>query len=105
LGRTAYSTYGNAAETADWAALHHIHALIVVTAGYHMPRALVELRDRMPGVVFYPVTVQPPGMRSISDVGTWRLLVEEYSKFLAAELGMTDLAGRAGLGATAEHGG
>ena len=105
LGRLANSTYGNAAETADWVALHHIHTLIVVTAGYHMPRALVELRQRLPDVVLYPVTVQPPGTRSLEDKLAWRLLAEEYTKFLAAELGLTDLAGRAGLSFSAEHGG
>ena len=105
LGRLASSTFGNAMETADWVALHHIHTLIVVTAGYHMPRALVELRQRLPGVVLYPVTVQPPGTRSLDDALAWRLLAEEYTKFLAAELGLTDLAGRAGLSFSAEHGG
>jgi len=105
LGRLAGSTYGNATETADWVALHHIHTLIVVTAGYHMPRALVELRQRLPDVVLYPVTVQPPGTRSLVDRLAWRLLAEEYTKFLAAELGLTDLAGRAGLSFSAEHGG
>jgi uncharacterized SAM-binding protein YcdF (DUF218 family) len=105
LGRLANSTFGNATETADWVALHHIHTLIVVTAGYHMPRALVELRQRLPDVVLYPVTVQPPGTRSLEEKLAWRLLAEEYTKFLAAELGLTDLAGRAGLSFSAEHGG
>jgi uncharacterized SAM-binding protein YcdF (DUF218 family) len=105
LGRVAVSTRGNAAETADWVALHHIAALIVVTAGYHMPRALAELRRRLPGVRLSPFTVQPPGVRAIGDVATWRLLAGEYTKFLAAELGLAELAARLGLLALVERGG
>jgi uncharacterized SAM-binding protein YcdF (DUF218 family) len=104
LGRMAVTTHGNALETADWAATHHIASLIVVTAGYHMPRALVELRQTMPDVVLYPVGVQPRGMHA-SELTTWRLLAGEYTKFLAAKCGLTDLAERLGFGSPAEHGG
>ena len=41
-----------------------MHSLIVVTAGYHMPRALAELRRALPDVTLYPVPVQPPAMRA-----------------------------------------
>ena len=46
LGRSALSTRGNATETAAWARGNHIRSLIVVTAAYHMPRALAELSTR-----------------------------------------------------------
>jgi uncharacterized SAM-binding protein YcdF (DUF218 family) len=114
LGRMAGDTRGNAAETADWVAEHHVASLIVVTAGYHMPRALAELRQKLPRVRLIPVTVQPPGMRDVTDPTSWRLLASEYTKFLVAEMGLAELAGRAGLGAragfvgldfSAEHGG
>ncbi len=114
LGRMAGDTHGNASETSDWVAAHHIASLIVVTAGYHMPRALAELRQRLPGITLIPVRVQPPGMRDMTAPTSWRLLAGEYTKFLAAELGLVELAGRAGFGARpgfvgldplAEHGG
>src|SRR6202012_1249899 len=44
LGRYAASTRGNGVETAAWAEQNRISSLIVVTAAYHMPRALAELR-------------------------------------------------------------
>ncbi len=62
LGRNATSTLGNAEETATWVRTHDIHSLIVVTAGYHMPRALLEMGREMPGVTLYPAPVQPPGI-------------------------------------------
>ena len=114
LGRAASDTRGNAAETSDWVAEHRIASLIVVTAGYHMPRALAELRQRLPNVRLIPVTVQPPGMRDVMDPTSWRLLAGEYTKFLVAELGLAELARRAGVAArigfvgldpSAEHGG
>ncbi len=39
LGRHATTTAATRAETAAWAQANGIHSLIVVTAGYHMPRA------------------------------------------------------------------
>jgi uncharacterized SAM-binding protein YcdF (DUF218 family) len=94
LGHAAGSTHGNASETADWVAANAIHSLIVVTAGYHMPRALAELRHSLPEVTLYPVTVQPPGTRALAELSAWRLLASEYTKFLVAELGLTEWAGR-----------
>ncbi len=88
LGRDATSTLGNAEETAAWARTHNIHSLIVVTAGYHMPRALLEMERTMPGVTLYPAPVQPPGMHRVS---TLRLLASEYLKLLAAAVGMSRL--------------
>jgi uncharacterized SAM-binding protein YcdF (DUF218 family) len=93
LGRNAGSTRGNAEETAEWAAANHIRSLIVVTAGYHMPRALAELHRSLPDVTFYPVAVQPPGTRALGEASAWRLLAGEYTKFLVASLGLTDWAG------------
>ncbi len=86
LGRVATTTVGNAEEAADWAQAHSLHSLIVVTAGYHMPRALLELGRTMPQVVFYPVTVQPA---ELTTRATARLLASEYAKLLGAWLGVS----------------
>jgi len=91
LGRTATSTVGNAAETASWAREHGIKRLIVVTAGYHMPRALLEIGRALPGVALYPAPVQPPAMRANMDLATVRLLASEYDKLLAVRAGLTRL--------------
>ncbi len=88
LGRSATSTLGNAGETAAWAQQHDIHSLIVVTAGYHMPRALLELGRALPGVALHPVPVQPPGMR---EPGMLRLLFAEYLRLLGAACGLSHL--------------
>jgi uncharacterized SAM-binding protein YcdF (DUF218 family) len=90
LGRTAATTRGNAIETAEWARADGLRSLIVVTAGYHMPRALAELSRAMPDVALYPVAVLPPAMRQPGLLAL-RLLAAEYTKWLAAESGITSL--------------
>jgi len=65
---------------------HGIRTLIVVTAGYHMPRALLEIGRTLPGVTLYPVPVIPPALRHAPDSGTLALLANEYDKLLAAWL-------------------
>jgi uncharacterized SAM-binding protein YcdF (DUF218 family) len=91
LGRQATSTRGNALETAAWARAHDIHTLIVVTAYYHMPRALTELRRALPGVTLYPEPVLRPQSGWIGPVVTLRLTTEEYTKYLLALIGVTTL--------------
>jgi uncharacterized SAM-binding protein YcdF (DUF218 family) len=91
LGRSATDTLGNADEAAAWARANNVHSLIVVTAGYHMKRALTELARTLPDVVLYPAPVVPPALRGGTQLSTLRLLADEYTKWLAAELGLTRL--------------
>ena len=97
LGRAAMSTHGNALETAAWVRDNRIRTLIVVTAFYHMPRALIELRGALPGVALIP---HPVGAIRATEPGRWpimRLLVEEYAKYLVVSTGLSGwFPGRAG---------
>ena len=93
LGRDAASTRGNAAETAAWAQANRLHSLLVVTATYHMPRALLELSRAAPDLDLFPVPVRPPGLRGTPDWPMLRLLIGEYSKWLAACAGLSGVAG------------
>lgn len=85
-GRAAVNTVGNADETRAWIDRHGLRHVIVVTDGYHMPRALLELRAANPGVLFtpYAVVVAP-----FTQESWWRqdaafgLVVREYGKYLA----------------------
>jgi len=95
LGRAAATTHGNAAEIAAWAGAHHLRSIRVVTAGYHMPRALLELRRVLPaGTVLVPHPVQPASLRGSEAAGrsrTWTLLLGEYLKYLGAWLRLSQL--------------
>ena len=48
LGFDAANTVVNARETQEWARAMRFDSLIIVTADYHMPRAMLELRGAMP---------------------------------------------------------
>jgi uncharacterized SAM-binding protein YcdF (DUF218 family) len=87
IGHLAVSTRGNAAETRAWADSHAIRSLIVVTAFYHMPRAIAELRPLLPDVVLHPLPVQT----RLGRLADWRVLADEYVKYLAVSLGLAHL--------------
>jgi uncharacterized SAM-binding protein YcdF (DUF218 family) len=88
LGRSATTTRGNAQETAAWARANEIHSLLVVTAAYHMPRALAELSRALPDVALYPLPVLPAERTGYPAVPL-RLIAEEYVKYLATQVGLT----------------
>ena len=88
LGRAATTTRGNADEAGEWARRHNFHSLIIVTAGYHMPRAMLEMRRAMPDMVLYPMPVQPQAMLRTSKA---RLLLSEYVKFIATWFGLSQV--------------
>ena len=89
VGRYAASTRGNGVETAAWAEQNQIGSLIVVTAAYHMPRALAELRRDLPEVKLYPLPVGSGGERGSTERGvSWRLEAAEYTKFLLTVSGI-----------------
>ena len=87
----ATDTLGNATEAADWARAHALRSLIVVTASYHMKRAVMEIRRTLPDATLFPAPVLPPALRGAAGLSTMRLLADEYTKFLAAELGLSRL--------------
>jgi uncharacterized SAM-binding protein YcdF (DUF218 family) len=88
LGHSAATTAGNAREAASWAHGLDLTSLIVVTSFYHMPRALRDFRRVLPGVRLEPVSVPPPGPLPEWRRGLWRVVLGEYTRWLAAEAGL-----------------
>jgi uncharacterized SAM-binding protein YcdF (DUF218 family) len=85
MGYLAENTFGNAVETAAWARKHQINSLIVVTADYHMPRALEELRQALPGARLIPHPVRSARLEPSGwwrDLDALRVVSLEYAKFL-----------------------
>ena len=85
LGFTAANTLGNARETAEWARAMRFRSLIIVTADYHMPRAMLELKSALPGVRLQPYAAATP----VVEARRWwrtrsgaRLMIREYSKYI-----------------------
>lgn len=102
LGWEARDTPGNATEIARWARSHGYRSLIVVTASYHMPRALLELDAQLGDVALIPYPVTPDAIArpdAWRDPETVKLFAGEYMKYVAAQarLGGDRLLRLAGL--------
>ena len=86
LGFQAENTVGNAREIAAWTEAKGYKSLIVVTADYHMPRAMLEIHAAIPHVKLYPYPVKTEEV----DARRWwrtrlgaRRMIVEYCKYLA----------------------
>ena len=89
IGYEALDTKGNADEAARWVRERGFRSVIVVTAAYHMPRTLTELRRVLPEADLIPYPVE-----SGVNLAAWprnkavlKLLAVEYGKYLLAQLG------------------
>jgi uncharacterized SAM-binding protein YcdF (DUF218 family) len=87
LDRSAVNTRSNAAQTRRWARDRGFKSLIVVTSNYHMPRAIVELSHALPDIKLIPYAVVGDKWRDEpwwTSGGTFRLVLSEYVKYVAA---------------------
>lgn len=85
LGHDATDTRGNAEETARWIEKEQVKSLRLVTANYHMPRAISEFKKWMPNVNLIPDPVFPEKFKRDSwwqYPGTTRLILLEYHKYV-----------------------
>ena len=87
LGDTAGDTFGNSVESVAWMRANRFTTMRLVTADYHMPRALIEFRMEAPDLTSVPSPVQP-----LKATGHWwtdraatDLLLAEYGKYLVAK--------------------
>lgn len=76
LGYKAYDTRSNAIEAAEWLTDHKAKSVRLVTADWHMRRALLELSREMPA----DIKVKPDAVPSQPSLGA---LFLEYHKLLA----------------------
>ncbi len=83
LGYEALTTSSNAAEAIVWAEAHGFAGLVIVTSYYHMPRAILEFRNRGPELALYPNRVEPDDYSADNwwYPNTLRILALEYTKY------------------------
>ena len=85
----AIDTIGNATETATWMTNQGYDSLRLVTAGYHMPRSLLEFRRALPSATIIPHPVFPAHVKQKewwAWPGTASLFASEYNKLILAWL-------------------
>ena len=101
LGFAALDTRGNAGETARWltgtvSSEGDAPRVIVVTANYHMQRALLELSRAMPGVILDPYPVKGVDLgeeRWWTDAAKLRVILGEFVKLQLARVGDVPVIG------------
>src|SRR5262249_43657518 len=89
LDHSAVNTRSNALETQRWVRQRGFKSLVVVTSNYHMPRAIVEMSHAMPDIALVPFAVVGEKWRDEpwwSSGATFRLVLSEYVKYIAATL-------------------
>lgn len=87
IDRAALNTIGNAQESAKWASANTYGSIIVVTNNYHMPRSLLEMRRILPAAELQPYPVVNTPLTDgawLSDADALRVLLTEYTKYVAA---------------------
>lgn len=85
LGREASNTKENAVETAEWIKKEGFKSLLLVTAAYHMPRSIFEIKKALPDVTVIPYPVYPESIQNDHKIA-FKWLFIEYNKFIAAVL-------------------
>ena len=89
LDSISINTYSNAFETLKWVKKNNISEFILITSNYHMPRAFLEFKYRMPNlkIFTYPITPKKHNINNwLSSFQTFSLVFSEYCKFLVANL-------------------
>jgi uncharacterized SAM-binding protein YcdF (DUF218 family) len=88
LGDMAGDTFGNSVESVAWMRSNHFKTMRLVTADYHMPRALIEFRMEAPDLQIVPNPIRPSRTQNIPwwrDRAMFGLLLGEYGKYLFAK--------------------
>ena len=89
LDKISTNTFSNASETLKWTKKNNIKEFILITSNYHMPRAFLEFKNRMPNlkIFTYPITPKKHKINEwLNSSQTFSLIFSEYFKFLVANL-------------------
>ena len=87
VGDTAGDTFGNSVESVAWMRANNFKSMRLVTADYHMPRALIEFKMEAPDLTIVSNPIRPSRAQ---NTPWWRgpmfgLLLGEYGKYLIAK--------------------
>jgi len=89
LGHQAHDTWGNVLETKKWIEHYGFRSMYLVTAHYHLPRAVLLLKQELPNVNVIPYPVVTQEFKATywwSRPKTLLKFMREYHKFLLTRL-------------------
>ena len=85
----AADTKGNAMAAKKWVDENKLSSVIIVTAHYHMPRAMLEFKNQLEGIAITSYAVIPPDLAQLHWLTDWpslRLYGREFVKFQIRKL-------------------
>ena len=86
IDQIARSTVSNAEQTAAFVKARHFTSIRLITANYHMRRALIEFRHAMPNTTIIPDPVSPKEFQRndwwTNDIGR-KVIFGEFHKYIA----------------------
>lgn len=89
LGRKATNTIANAEESTGWVKKRGFKSVLLVTADYHMPRALTEFSASLPAnIAIIPAPVKTGDYNNLSwiwDAEARNIILAEFHKLIAAK--------------------
>ena len=89
LDKIAQNTVGNAKETAAWLKKNEMNSVILVTAGYHMPRASLLLKRYGKGLTIMPTPIYFSRYQKWWNSAKGReVIFKEYIKYAATFIGI-----------------
>ena len=80
-------TYSNATQTYEWVKINNVNKFILITSNYHMPRAILEFKNKMPNIeiLTYPIIPKNHNIAHwLNSSETFSLIFFEYTKLLIA---------------------
>ena len=89
LDSVSQDTYSNATETSKWVSENNIEEILLITSNYHIPRSILEFRNKMPNlkILFYPIKPKQHQINKwLKSFETFSLVFIEYCKYIIANI-------------------
>jgi len=89
LDAISQNTYSNAKQTLKWSTKNNIKEFILITSNYHMPRSILEFKNKMPNIriLTYPIKPRKHEINNwLNSFETFSLIFYEFCKFIISNI-------------------
>ena len=89
LDAISQNTYSNAKQTLKWSTRNNIKEFILITSNYHMPRSILEFKNKMPNIriLTYPIKPRKHEINNwLNSFETFSLIFYEFCKFIISNI-------------------
>jgi len=89
LDAISQNTYSNAKQTLKWSTKNNIKEFILITSNYHMPRSILEFKNKMPNIriLTYPIKPRKHEINNwLNSFENFSLIFYEFCKFIISNI-------------------